>query len=143
MKIIAISFFLTAVISLGMPSSNFAQPQPAGSVWVAPHPLPDGTVIPGYYRAPFRKGFYWVKGKTDQNGNWIPAYWQPLRKAPSGQAWAPGYWDGTIWVGGFWRPSSRPGYIWAGPSWQQGHWKGGHWRAYKGGQPFRVPFPKK
>ena len=137
------TIFLVALIFLAIPAGGFCQEKPVGGVWVAPHKLPDGTVVPGFWRAPFRKGFYWVEGKEDNEGNWIPGYWQPLRKAPSGRAWAPGYWDGSIWVTGYWRPAARPGYLWVRHSWHNGRWRGGYWRAYQGGKPFRVPFPER
>jgi hypothetical protein len=132
----------SAFLALSFPRSAPPQAGP-GSVWVPPRTLSSGEVIPGYWRLPFRKGFYWVKGKEDEEGNWIPGHWNPVPgSAPENQAWAPGYWNGTIWVEGYWRPAARPGYIWIGPRWHGGGWEKGHWRAYEGGQPFRVKFPK-
>jgi len=119
-----------------------AQQNP-GDVWVAPHPLSDGTVVPGYWRPPFQKGYYWVEGKEAGDGIWIPGHWNPAPgSAPADRAWAPGYWNGAVWVDGFWRPVGRPGYVWADPCWREGRWHNGHWRAYEGGQPWRGRYPR-
>jgi hypothetical protein len=115
-----------------------------GDVWVPEKSLPDGTVIPGYWRPPFQKGFYWVEGKEDGDGNWIPGHWRPVPGSqPRDRAWVPGYWDGTVWMDGYWRPHTRPGYIWVDPRWVNGGWETGHWRAYEGGQPWRTRYPKR
>lgn len=133
--------FLLLLINLFFAFPLPAQ-QNAGDVWVPPHTLPGGEVIPGYWRPPFRKGYYWVKGKEDGNGNWLPGHWNPAGRAPENQVWVPGYWDGTVIVDGYWRPVSRPGSIWVDPHWFEGRWRDGYWRDYKGGQPFRVHFPR-
>ncbi len=134
------------ILSVLLTGLFFVPPLPAqsspGQVWVAPHTLPTGQVIPGYWRPPFRKGYYWVKGKEDKEGNWIPGHWKPVGRAPKDKVWVPGYWNGAIFVDGYWRPVSRSGHTWVGPGWYGGRWRDGHWRAYKGGKPFRVRFPK-
>ena len=118
--------------------------QNPGDVWVAERVLPNGTVIPGYWRPPFRKGFYWVEGKEDGDGNWIPGHWRPVPGSqPPDQAWVPGYWDGGRWMDGYWRPGNRPGYIWVDPRWVHNRWETGHWRAYEGGQPWRTRYPRR
>ena len=130
---------IIAVIFFALPLPVPAGP---GDVWVAPHTLPSGQVIPGYWRPPFKKGYYWVEGKEDKDGNWLPGHWNPVGRAPAGKVWVPGYWNGVIIIDGYWRPVSRPGHTWVNPGWYGGRWRDGYWRAYQGGQPFRVPFPK-
>jgi len=122
-----------------------AQQNP-GDVWVEPHPLSNGTAIPGYWRPPFKMGFYWVEGRDDDHGNWIPGHWNPVpgsnSNSNSNQVWAPGYYNGVIWVEGFWRPGRRDGYIWNDPCWRNNRWNGGHWRRYEGGQPWKQRYPR-
>ncbi|MDP8215405.1 MAG: hypothetical protein RAO92_02760 [Candidatus Euphemobacter frigidus] len=137
------TFIFVLVLAMSFAGITAEAQQNPGDVWVAPHPLPNGTAIPGYWRPPFKMGFYWVEGKDDGNGNWIPGHWNPVPGSSSGnRAWVPRYWDGVIWVDGFWRPSNRPGYIWIDPSLRNGRRQGGHWRAYEGGQPWKTRFPR-
>lgn len=135
---------LGVVLFLSLHAAPAVAQQDPGDVWVSEKALPNGTVIPGYWRPPFQKGFYWVEGKADGDGNWIPGHWQPVPGSqPRGQVWAPGYWNGIIWVDGFWRPYTRPGYTWIDPRWIDNRWEDGHWRAYEGGQPWRTRYPKR
>ncbi len=133
---------LVLLIVVGTLPAN-AQQNP-GDVWVAEKVLPGGVVIPGFWRPPFRKGFYWVEGKEDEDENWIPGHWRPVpgSQRPD-QAWVPGYWDERGWINGYWRPHNRPGYIWRDPRWINDRWETGHWRAYEGGQPWRSRYPRR
>ncbi len=139
---------LLLVTALAIMFVFLSHPAPAqqnpGDVWVPEKALPSGVVIPGYWRPPFRQGFYWVEGKEDEDGNWIPGHWRPVPGSrPRDRAWVPGYWDGEAWVEGFWRPYTRPGYIWIDPHWRDGRRYDGHWRAYVGGQPWHTRYPRR
>lgn len=142
MKKTGIIICCCVLISFFFICTALSQPQP-GYVRVPSHTLSSGEVIPGYWRAPFKKGFYWVEGKEDESGNWIPGHWHPVKPAPKGQVWVPDYFNGMVWVQGYRRPVSRPGYIWVDPYWHGGRWRAGYWRAYKGGHPWRSRFPKR
>jgi hypothetical protein len=55
----------------------------------------------------------WVGGHPGAGGQWIPGHCQAVGPAPrSGWLYVSGYWNGRIWVTGFWRPSARVGYAW-------------------------------
>jgi hypothetical protein len=139
-----IIFICGVILFMFLGAISVSAQQNPGDVWVEPHPLPNGTAIPGYWRPPFKMGFYWVEGRDDNHGNWIPGHWNPVpgSNSNSNQVWAPGYYNGVIWVEGFWRPGNRPGYIWRDPSWRNNRWNDGHWRAYEGGQPWKQRYPR-
>jgi hypothetical protein len=67
--------------------------------------------VDGYYRTQARVGWSWADGRY-MSGRYIPGTWQPNGSAPSGYQWEAGFFDGAVWVDGFWRPSHRVGYQW-------------------------------
>jgi len=101
---------------------------PPDKVWVAPHTLPNGTVIPGCWRETSAPGYTWIPGHADGEGNWIPGYWRPGEVPGRGKVWEAGYWLDGNWHPGRWMTPR------AGRSWMPGHYTArgrlvpGHWR---------------
>ncbi len=57
----------------------------------------------------------WVAGHPGHGGRWVPGHCEYVGPAPrSGWTYVSGYWNGRIWVTGFWRPSVRVGFTWVG-----------------------------
>jgi len=127
-----IRWHLTAVLAAGLllaavPSADSAAPP--DQVWVAPHTLPNGVVVPGYWRAPAAPGYLWIEGRTDAHGRWIPGHWRPAAESTRGKVWAAGYWENGVWRPGRWMTPK------AGKTWVAGHYDHrhggfvpGHWR---------------
>lgn len=55
----------------------------------------------------------WVSGHPGQGGHWVSGHCQRVGPAPrSGWTYVSGYWNGRLWVSGFWRPAGRVGFTW-------------------------------
>ena len=93
----------------------------------------------------------WVPGHPGPRGRWVDGYCRRVGPAPrEGWVYVSGYWNGRLWVTGFWRPSIRVGFHWVdaqvnerdeyvagywepdGPApegmiWRPGYWDGARW----------------
>jgi hypothetical protein len=95
----------------------------AGGHWAGRH------WIAGHWRPNFRRGFVWVDGHWNRDGEWVEGFWRPQAAPERGMVWEPGYWGPSGWVEGFWRPQARVGRIWIGGEWgENGRWITGHWQ---------------
>jgi len=84
--------------------------------------------VEGYYRKDGRDGWVWVPGEYLEDGAYIPGHWIPRGDSPDGYVWEPGFFDGTTWVDGFWRPEFRPGYQWLSAYYDaEGIYNSGYW----------------
>ena len=86
--------------------------------------------VDGYYRSAERTdgGWEWVEGYYLEDGTYLAGHWRPTTDAPEGYTWEPGFFDGEAWVGGFWRPEFRRGFVWVS-SWfdSDGIFHAGYW----------------
>ena len=97
-------------------------------IWVSAQVIADDIIIPGFYRPQVRVGFTWTNGYW-QGGIYIPGFWRPVKKHARGYMWVPGHWYGGRWVKGLWRYTRRSGYVWIPGHWNnEGVWAHGHWR---------------
>lgn len=90
----------------------------------------DGVYVAGYWRVSSRSrgGYRWVSGAYRSDGSYRWAHWAPTASAPFGYTWEPGYWDGEVWVGGFWRPDRRGDYRWVSAAFDAyGTYHAGYW----------------
>jgi hypothetical protein len=74
-------------------------------------------------------GWVWVADRPGIHGRWIAGHWAHVGVPPRpGWAWVPGWWNGVLWITGFWRPEVLVGYHWieAGPG-PDGAWVPGYW----------------
>jgi hypothetical protein len=116
-----------ALLGSVIPAAH-AQPIPPpgpDAVWVPPHVLRDGSVVPGHWREPVREGYVWVAPTEGPEATW--GYWRPVKER-RGHVWEPGYVtaDG-YWVDGHWRPVRRSGYRWVAPHVSGGVRVAGFW----------------
>ena len=73
---------------------------PDGYVWEAG--FFDGEEwIEGFWRPEYRSGFVWVSSWFDDDGIYHTGYWEPIQ-ATQGQVWIPGWFDGNVWIEGYW-----------------------------------------
>ncbi len=80
---------------------------------------------PHYVPAP-RSGWSWSAGHYDSHGQWHPGHWRP-HTVRSGHDWVSGYWVGSRYYEGYWRPLARLGYAWTAGFYHAGHWNEGYW----------------
>jgi hypothetical protein len=86
--------------------------------------------VSGYYRVAERDhgSWRWVDGAYAPDGTYVPGHWRPTSAAPDGYLWEPGFFDGEVWVEGYWRPAARAGYRWVpARTTDEGVWCGGYW----------------
>ena len=119
---------LFALVTLAMPSPQFAQF--AISITIAPPMLPvyEQPVIPG-------PGYLWTPGywawSPDEGGYyWVPGTW--VLAPEVGVLWTPGYWgwggNAFIWNPGYWGPhigfygGVNYGYGYTGSGYEGGYW---------------------
>lgn len=101
---------------------------PPDKMWVAPHPLPNGVVVPGYWRATAAPGYVWIEGRVDAEGRWIPGYWRPQGESARSKVWVAGYWMDGVWHAGRWM-TPRVGRTWLPVHYdRRGRFVPGHWR---------------
>jgi hypothetical protein len=74
----------------------------------------DQVYVEGFYRVEQRQDgdWYWVDGYYLEDGTYVRGHWMPAKAGPEGYTWEAGFWDGEVWVDGFWRPEYRPGFTW-------------------------------
>ena len=76
---------------------------------------------------PHRAGWGWVGGGWSY-GLWLPGYWQPVAVAPMGYAYVPGWWQGDLYVDGYYRVDNRDGWVWVqGAYLDDGAFESGTW----------------
>ncbi len=71
----------------------------------------------------------WEQAYTMPNGVVVKGFWRP--KSKPGFIWSPGFLDGEWrYIPGHWRPvkPGRPGYVWVPGFWLEDRWYEGHWR---------------
>ena len=86
--------------------------------------------IEGYWRIPDRPDgdWVWIDGHYNEDGSYIPGHWRPVADAPDGYVWEPGFFDGQVWVEGYWRPARRDGYHWVAATYEgDGIYDAGYW----------------
>ena len=121
-----VALIAAGVLFAALPSATRAAPP--DKVWVAPHTLPNGTVIPGCWRETAAPGYTWIEGRVDEEGRWIPGYWRPQGVPARNKIWVAGYWMDGVWHSGRWITPK------VGRAWSQGHYDRhgrfvpGHWR---------------
>lgn len=82
---------------------------------------------------PPRAGWVWEPGYWSPMGFWVPGHWQPLSPPPSlyptaAYVYVPGWWQGGIYVEGYWRLAERGGWSWVdGYYLADGTYVAGHW----------------
>ncbi len=111
------------------PVSNPPPPRGAAWVWV-PGWWIGPVYIEGYWRLDRRSDgdWVWVDGMWLPDGTYVWGYWAPAAASPEGYVWEPGFWDGEVWVEGFWRPVARPGYRWVSARYgDDGIYRAGYW----------------
>jgi hypothetical protein len=93
----------------------------------------------------------WVGGHPGHGGVWVAGHCARVGAPPrAGWVYVPGYWNGVVWIGGFWRPDIRVGFRWVearvaedgayeagywepedegppGTVWRPGYWDGARW----------------
>ncbi len=82
---------------------------------------------------PHRPGWSWSAGYYDAWGYYHPGYWTPVGPAPVYRSvqyvYVPGWWDGNVYVEGFYRPTARSGWTWVdGYYLSDGGYVPGHWQ---------------
>ncbi|MEN0065008.1 MAG: hypothetical protein AAGA48_22885 [Myxococcota bacterium] len=76
---------------------------------------------------PARAGWAWVPGYYAY-GFWNPGFWRPVRTAPVGYSFVPGWWEGDVYVEGYNRVSQRADWEWVdGRYLDDGTYVRGHW----------------
>jgi hypothetical protein len=106
------------------------RPPPPPAVRVAVGPVVRVVVNPwaAYWRPDPRPGWVWTAGYYDRWGRWHPGHWVPAA-ARAGQVWVAGYWVGTRYVDGYWRPAARSGHVWVDGDYDRdGNWREGYWK---------------
>jgi hypothetical protein len=84
--------------------------------------------VSGYYRVAERDRWRWIEGRYGPDDSYIPGHWQPTGAVPDGYTWEAGFFDGEIWVEGYWRPVARGGYRWVpARTTSDGVRNGGYW----------------
>lgn len=83
-----------------------------------------------HYVPAARSGWRWSAGHYDVYGQWQPGHWRPYA-AQAGNDWVPGYWVGTRYYDGYWRPLARLGYLWTAGRYDRGHWNEGYWSGHQ------------
>ena len=81
---------------------------------------------------PPRAGWVWSAGYYDPFGIYHPGYWSPVAPAPVyrgvSYVYVPGWWQGDIYVEGYYRPTARSGWEWVdGAYYADGTYVAGHW----------------
>ncbi len=82
---------------------------------------------------PPRAGWTWVPGYWAPGGWWVPGHWMPVGPAPVyypgvTYVYVPGWWQGAIYVDGYWRAEARSGWTWVeGYYLTDGTYIPGHW----------------
>ncbi|MBN1334527.1 MAG: YXWGXW repeat-containing protein [Deltaproteobacteria bacterium] len=74
-------------------------------------------------------GWTWVAPRPGRFGAWIAGHYVHVGIPPHpGWVWVPGWWNGVLWITGFWRPAGIVGYHWVegGPG-PDGVWVPGYW----------------
>jgi hypothetical protein len=85
--------------------------------------------VEGFWRQAARPGWTWRDGYYLDDGSYVRGWWTPEGGPPApGYVWEGGWWDGEVWVEGFWRPRERAGYRWVS-AWldDDGIYHGGFW----------------
>lgn len=78
---------------------------------------------------PPRSGWVWVNGRYDGWGVWTPGHWASTRPAPSGYVYVDGFWQGDVYVDGWYRTPRRDGWVWVDTRYRaDGSVTPGHWR---------------
>jgi hypothetical protein len=122
-----IALLAAGILFAAVPADGNAAPP--NQVWVAPHTLPNGTVVPGFWRATASPGYVWIEGRSDAQGRWIPGHWRPVGDPARDKAWAAGYWEEGVWHPGRW-VTSKPDQIWVAGHYDARHrrFAPGRWR---------------
>jgi hypothetical protein len=121
-----IALLATGLLFAAVPGGGKAAPP--DRIWVAPHALPNGGVVPGYWRTAAAPGYVWIEGHADAEGQWVPGYWRPQGDPARSKVWVAGYWMDGAWHAGRWMTPK------AGRTWISGHYNPrgsfvpGHWR---------------
>lgn len=96
-----------------------------------------GVYVEGWWRVEARPDWIWVPGRYLADGAAVPGYWRPTDIGPRDYVWEPGFFDGSEWIDGFWRPEKVKGFVWV-RAWfdAQGVFHAGYWepKADKPGQ---------
>ncbi|TNF36167.1 MAG: hypothetical protein EP329_05485 [Deltaproteobacteria bacterium] len=103
---------------------------PRGYVYVPGYWYSD-YYVEGYYRSQTREDgdWQWVEGQYLEDGTYVPGHWRPRDPGPEGYTWEPGFWDGEVYVDGFWRPMYRDGFAWQGAYFDaDGVYHSGFWK---------------
>jgi hypothetical protein len=86
-----------------------------------------------YWVPPARIGWTWQPGYWEF-GYWHPGCWVPLARAPIGYVYVDGWWEGEVYVDGFYRLERRAGWYWVdGAYLEDGSYARGHWEPDRGG----------
>ena len=86
-----------------------------------------------YWIPPARGGWSWSPGYWSF-GVWHPGCWVPVGPAPVGYVYVDGWWDGQVYVDGYYRVSHRNGWTWSEGSYQDDDtYSRGHWEPDKAG----------
>lgn len=129
-------------------------PQPPGPSWYRPyytrwyvHPYYRWTVATYVvvsftfavapwevaWAPPPRAGWVWEPGYWSPLGFWVPGHWQPVGPPPAyyptaTYVYVPGWWQGGIYVEGYWRLATRNSWTWVdGYYLADGTYVPGHW----------------
>ncbi|MEZ4240050.1 MAG: hypothetical protein R3F59_28660 [Myxococcota bacterium] len=87
----------------------------------------------GWWVPPSRAGWTWVPGYWAY-GYWNPGYWAPIRTAPVGYVYVPGWWENEVYVEGYYRSDDRPEWEWVeGYYLDDGTYVRGYWMPTGGG----------
>lgn len=113
-------------ILVGIVSIFLSSPAHAGVVvsW-SPGVVAVNPYDPGYRPDP-RPDYQWVPGWYDEFGNFVPGHWQPIQPNP-GYVWSWGYWSGSVYHDGYWRPATRAGQTWIDGYYIQGRYVSPRW----------------
>jgi hypothetical protein len=95
----------------------------------------DFAVYPwdAYWVPPARYGWNWAPGYWAY-GYWHPGYWFPTASPPVGYVYVDGWWEGDVYVDGYYRVDHRKGWSWVdGYYGDDGAYVRGHWEPEKAG----------
>ena len=72
--------------------------------------------------------YFWVPRYRHPSGVYIGGYWRPQSKPNF--IWVEGYWNAQgEWVFGYWKPvKATPGHVWVPGYWNGTLWVEGYWR---------------
>jgi hypothetical protein len=73
----------------------------------------------------------WIPRYRHPSGTYIGGYWRPPSRP--GFTWVDGRWNEEgLWVFGYWKPLiEKPGYLWVPGYWDGTLWVDGYWRPAK------------